>query len=69
MKTVTYQIPNISCGHCVNTVKTELGMIDGVESVHAEAESKQAEITFQDPASEEKIKEVLAEINYPVKDA
>jgi copper chaperone CopZ len=67
MKTVTYQIPNISCGHCVNTVKMELEMLDGVEQVEAAVDTQQAEITFQEPATEDQIKEVLAEINYPAK--
>ena len=66
MKTVTYNIPNISCNHCVHTIKMEVGDLQGVQSVDANAESKQATITFEEPASEEKIKELLAEINYPV---
>ena len=65
MKTVTYSIPNISCGHCVHTVKTELSDVQGVKSVEADAASKKATITFDAPATEEKIKAVLAEINYP----
>jgi copper chaperone CopZ len=68
MKKVTYQIPNISCGHCVNTVKMELEMLDGVEQVEAAVDTQEAEITYQEPASEEQLKQVLAEINYPVKE-
>lgn len=65
MTTVTYSIPNISCNHCVHTVKTEIGEINGVTSVEADAESKQATVTFDPPATEEEIKSVLTEINYP----
>ena len=66
MTTITFNIPNISCGHCVHTIKTEIGELAGVQSVDANMESKQATITFGSPATEEKIKELLAEINYPV---
>ena len=66
MTTVTYKIPNISCGHCIHTVQSEVSELAGVKSVVADLEKKQAVITFEPPASEEKIKGLLAEINYPV---
>ncbi len=66
MFTVTYSIPNISCGHCVHTIQSEVSELEGVKSVVANQESKTATITFEAPASEEKIKALLAEINYPV---
>jgi copper chaperone CopZ len=65
MTTVTYNIPNISCGHCVHTIKMEVGDLAGVESVDASADAKTATISFGDPASEAAIKALLAEINYP----
>jgi len=64
--TVTYQVPNISCKHCVHTITTELSDLTGVKSVQASAERKDVVVTFEPPASEEKIKALLAEINYPV---
>jgi copper chaperone len=64
--TVTYKIPNISCGHCIHTVQSEVSELAGVKSVVADIEKKEAVITFEPPASEEKIKSLLAEINYPV---
>ncbi len=30
MTTVTYSIPNISCGHCVHTIQSELSELSGV---------------------------------------
>ena len=66
MTKVIYKIPNISCGHCVHTIQTEIGDIPGVKSVKADQMLREAEITFDTPATEEKIKAVLAEINYPV---
>lgn len=65
MKTVTYTIPNISCGHCVHTIKTEVSELEGVQSVEASPDSKKTTIVFGDPATEEKIVALLTEINYP----
>ena len=66
MKTVTYSIPNISCGHCVHTIQSEVGELAGVVSVSADQASRVATISFDAPATEEKIKALLAEIDYPV---
>ncbi len=64
--TVTYSIPNISCNHCVHTVTMEVSDLEGVQSVVADVETQQATIVFEPPATEEAIKDLLAEINYPV---
>ena len=66
MTTVTYSIPNISCNHCVHTITVELTDMAGVSSVEADMEGKQATISFEPPATETGIKELLTEINYPV---
>jgi copper chaperone CopZ len=66
MTTATYNIPSISCNHCVKTIEFELKEVPGVEEVRADVETKTAKITFNDPATEEKIIELLAEINYPI---
>ena len=65
MTTVTYNIPSINCGHCVQTIKMEVGDIEGVQSVNADSASKQATISFIAPATEETIKALLVEINFP----
>lgn len=65
MNTVTYTVPAIHCGHCTRTIEMEVGEIQGVQSVKADEASKKVVITFDAPASEEKIKSLLAEINYP----
>ncbi|MDZ4159260.1 MAG: heavy-metal-associated domain-containing protein [Anaerolineaceae bacterium] len=69
MQTVTFSIPDISCNHCVHTIKMELGDIKGVFSVDARADTKQATITFEPPATEEQLKSTLAAIKYPVDEA
>ncbi len=66
MTTVTYSIPNINCGHCVHTIQMEVSDLEGVASVMANQENRTATITFDKPATELEIKNLLAEINYPV---
>ena len=66
MTTVTYTVPAISCGHCTHTIESEVGELQGVQSVKAEVDTRKVVITFDVPASEDKIKDLLAEINYPV---
>ena len=66
MTTVTYIVPAISCGHCTRTIETELKDLAGIQSVKAAVDTKKVEITFDAPADEEKIKSLLAEIEYPV---
>jgi copper chaperone CopZ len=64
-KTITYNVPGISCGHCVNTIQMEVADLDGVESVVASQEARTATITYGDPATEDKIIALMKEINYP----
>lgn len=65
METKTLQIPNISCNHCVMTIKNELSEIPGVASVDGDADQKQVTVEFDAPASMDQILEKLKEINYP----
>jgi copper ion binding protein len=66
MTTVTYSIPAIHCHHCTHTIEMEVGELEGVKSVKADMESRKVQISFEPPASEERIKALLAEIQYPV---
>lgn len=65
MEKETISIPNISCGHCVMSIKNELGEVAGVKSVEGSPEAKTISVEWQSPATLEKIKETLEEINYP----
>ncbi len=63
---MTYKITasNISCDGCVDTIKTELKKISGVESV--EVNKATQEITVSSTTSKEHIVARLNEIGYPV---
>ena len=66
MTNVKYTVPNINCGHCVHTIQNEVSEIAGVQSVKADEQTRVVEIAFDSPATEDEIKSLLAEINYPV---
>ena len=65
MSSVTYEVPRISCGHCVHTIQMELSELEGVSKVEASMMDKQVKVEFEAPATEEKIVALLTEINYP----
>jgi len=65
MEKQTLTIPNISCGHCVMSIKNELGELEGVQSVAGDPENKSITIEWEAPATLETIKNTLKEINYP----
>ena len=39
MQTKKFEVPNISCGHCVMTIKNEVGELAGVSKVEADKNS------------------------------
>jgi copper chaperone len=65
MEEKTVHIPKISCGHCVMTIKRELGEIEGVKLVEADQKTKTATIKWESPASWDKINDTLNEAGYP----
>ena len=65
MTTKTFSVPNISCGHCVMTIKRELGELAGVVSVEGDVDAKTVTVSWDAPATEDSIRSLLAEINYP----
>ena len=69
MNTLTVKAPDISCGHCVHTIQSEVGELAGVKNVVANEQSKLVTITYDQPATEQQIKELLSEIGYPAEAA
>ncbi len=65
MQSKTFKVPNISCGHCVMTIKNEVGELAGVSAVQADQASKMVTVEWGDPATWEQIRSLLVEINYP----
>ena len=64
MTTNTYSVPNINCNHCIHTIQSELSELDGVSSVVADLNTKKVKVDFSPPADDQKIRDLLTEINY-----
>ena len=64
MQTKKFEVPNISCHHCVMTIKNELGDLAGVSKVEADQDTRIVEVEWQEPATWDQIKDLLVEINY-----
>jgi copper chaperone len=67
MESVTLVSPDISCGHCQQTIEREVGGMQGVERVAVDIDTKRVAVTY-DPArtSRETIVQKLDEEGYPV---
>ncbi len=65
MQTKTFEVPSISCGHCVMAIENEVSELDGVTSIKADKDTRQVVVEWNEPASWDKIKALLVEINYP----
>ena len=65
MEKQTISVPNITCGHCVMAIKKELADMKGVSKVDGDPGKKTITVEFDAPATIDKIKETLKDINYP----
>ena len=60
-----YEVPGISCGHCVWTIEQELSQMHGISSVSASETTREVVVSFEEPADDKAIRALLAEINFP----
>ena len=65
METKTLVVPNISCWHCVTSIKKELIEVEGVYKVEGDPAAKSITLEWDSPATLERIKAALEKINYP----
>jgi copper chaperone len=67
MTTAVLTVPDISCEHCVRSVTEALSPIEGIQTVSVDIPSKQVTVAYdQSQVDIEKMKDVLAEEDYPV---
>ncbi len=65
MEQITLSIPNISCNHCVMTIKRESSFVDGANFVSGDIEAKTATFNVESDKVLAALKETLAEAGYP----
>jgi len=67
METVTLKAPDISCAHCVGTIRGAVTRLPGVEFVDADISARTVTLRYE-PArtSRSEIEQAMAEEDYPV---
>ena len=66
MASKTFRVPNISCHHCVMTIQREVSELEGVIAVQGDVATKTVTVEWNEPpASWERIRALLEEIQYP----
>ena len=65
-KTVTLDVPGMTCQLCPITVKKALQKVDGVSKVNVNFETKEAVVTFDDAKTEvDPLTKATADAGYP----
>jgi copper chaperone CopZ len=65
MLSQTYLVSNISCSHCTHTIERELKLVQGVQSVKADEQSKHVTVGVDTPEKLQAVEAMLVEIGYP----
>lgn len=64
MEKKTFQVPNIGCNGCVNTIKSELKEVPGVSAIEGDVDTRTVTIEYNAPATWDTIVSRLVEIDY-----
>lgn len=65
---IQLKVEGMSCGHCVKTVETGVGDLDGVKNVNVNLEKGLVDVDFDhSKVTTENIKEAIEEEGYIVK--
>lgn len=59
-------VPDMSCGHCKETVEKALLAVDGVERASVDLEAKTVAVDHSDSVSEDVLRSAVTEAGYSV---
>lgn len=63
-------IPDMSCGHCEANIKKALQGLEGVDGVSVDLPGRKVDVSYDESRlSLDRIREILAEEDYPVETA
>ena len=63
---VEFTVPEISCGHCKDTIESTLNNVDSIESVSVDIEKKSVEVISSSDLDMMNVSELLDEQGYTV---
>ena len=64
--TSTFQVQGMSCGHCVNSVQSEVSAIEGVTAVDVDLTTGQVTVTSDTPIDTNAVTAAVEEAGYEV---
>jgi len=64
MTTTTYTVTGMTCGHCVNSVSTEIGALPGVTGVDVDLTSGAVTVTSEQPLDPGAVRAAVDEAGY-----
>jgi copper chaperone len=64
--TTTYTVTGMTCDHCVNAVRTELGALPGVTDVQVDLAAGTATVTSDQPLDPRAVRAAVDEAGYAV---
>ena len=63
---VIFTVPEISCGHCKDTIESTLNNVDSIESVSVDIEKKSVEVLSSSDLDMMNVSKLLDEQGYTV---
>ncbi|WP_328406136.1 MULTISPECIES: heavy-metal-associated domain-containing protein [unclassified Nocardia] len=66
MATTTYTVTGMTCGHCVSSVREEIGKIDGVTGVDVDLATGAVKVDSTTPVADADIVAAVDEAGYEV---
>lgn len=67
MKKITLEVQGMSCGHCVSSIESSVGNLNGVKSVTVHLDTSKVDVEFNEGiVSLEEIKNEIEEQGYDV---
>ena len=64
MVTTTYQVQGMTCGHCVNSVSTEVSALPGVTDIQVDLASGRVTVTSESPLDTDTVRAAVDEAGY-----
>ena len=63
---IVFTVPEISCGHCKDTIESTLNNVESIESVSVDIEKKSVEVISSSDLDMMNVSELLDEQGYTV---
>ena len=66
MNTATYRVKGMSCDHCVQAIRRELALVDGVRDIGIELDAGLVTISSHEPLDDAAVQAAVEEAGYEV---